>query len=232
MRSFTLLALGSLLAGLAVSADLSSINRPSASNVRGEYMEARSADVYTGACFANAEVELTGNLAVMGWKIETGSWQGVKLDGLGVMAVVKAESTLGDAMHASNPAKAVLIVDQKATEQQRAALTQFARRMGGKMLSDVVRVESRPIELTTQNIHSRSALMVAGELAKIETRALEGTDQICRHEQVWYQPLTPLEHAMPAYTLEHSYQGKGLGTLWSVPQQRSAFVGTFNFTTE
>ena len=41
-----------------------------------------------------------------------------------------------------------------------------------------------------------------------------------------YQPLTPLEHAMPAYTLEHSYQGKGLGTLWSAPQQRWPFALT------
>ena len=41
-------------------------------SVRGEYVEARTADVYTGPCFANAEVGLTGDLAVMGWKIDKG----------------------------------------------------------------------------------------------------------------------------------------------------------------
>ena len=42
-------------------------------NVRGEYLEARTADVYTGPCFANGEVGQTGRLAVMGWHIRQGS---------------------------------------------------------------------------------------------------------------------------------------------------------------
>ena len=53
-------------------------------NIRGEYIEARTADVYTGPCFANSEGGLVGELAVFGWKIDKGSWQGVSLDGLSV----------------------------------------------------------------------------------------------------------------------------------------------------
>src|SRR5947199_9309306 len=84
-------------------------------NVRGEYLEARTADVYTGPCFANGEVGQTGKLAVMGWHIEQGSFDGVNLDGLSVVGVLKAKNTLGDFELTSNPAKAVIIVDQKAT---------------------------------------------------------------------------------------------------------------------
>ena len=40
-----------------------------ASGVSGNYMEARTADVYTGPCFANGEVEINGKEAVFGWKI-------------------------------------------------------------------------------------------------------------------------------------------------------------------
>src|SRR5258708_5384281 len=172
MKTFTLLAACLLFAGLAISADVSSTSLPSTaiSKVTGEYMEARTADVYPGACFANSEVEFAGNLAVMGWKIEKGSFDGVNLDGLAVMAVVKAEGTLGDYMRTSNPAKAVLIIDQRASDEQRAALAGFAHRMGGELLSNVVRVESRLIQFTTNDIHSRRASMVAGELARIETR--------------------------------------------------------------
>jgi len=224
MKTFTLLALCALAAGLAMSADM-----PTASHVRGEYMEARTADVYTGACFANSEIEIDGKMAVLGWKIESGTWRGVKLDGLSVMAAVKAEGTLGDYMLASNPATAVLILDKKANARQRLALEAFAHKMGGDLLSNVVGIETRPIEFTTANIHSRKAMMVAGELAKLETRPLETDDQICRHEEVWYQPLTQTEHAMPAYTMADSYQGADLGTKWNVPLKRSAFVGTFNF---
>ena len=53
-------------------------------------------------------------------------------------------------------------------------------------------------------------------------------DQICHNEEVWYQPLTNLNHAMPAYTLANSYQGDGLGTKWSNPDKRSAYVGSFS----
>jgi hypothetical protein len=32
---------------------------------------------------------------------------------------------------------------------------------------------------------------------------------------------------MPAYALTHSFHGQGLGTTWSSPEKRSAFVGSF-----
>ena len=83
-------------------------------HVRGEYIEARTADVYTGPCFANAEVGLTGDLAVMGWKIDQGSFQGVNLDGLSVMGAIHASNTLGNVIDTVYPVKAVLIIDERA----------------------------------------------------------------------------------------------------------------------
>jgi hypothetical protein len=212
------LALALSLAGLGAAAD-----------IHGQYVEARTADIYTGPCFANSEVELTGNLAVLGWKIEKGAWQGVALDGLSVMGVVRADSTLGDFM---NPdavgARAVIILDERATPEQRIALSQFAKHMGGDLLKNVLRTDTRPITFASGDMHSREAKMVAGELAKVETRALEDTDKICHNEAVWYKPLTQLQHAMAAYTVQQSYQGKGLNTTWSYPGKRSAYVGTFS----
>jgi hypothetical protein len=212
------LALALSIAGLGVAAD-----------IHGQYVEARTADIYTGPCFANSEVELTGNLAVLGWKIEKGDWQGVTLDGLSVMGVVHTETTLGDYMHPDVVgARAVIIVDERATPEQRIALSQFAKQMGGDLLANVVRTDARPITFSSGDMHSRQAKMVAGELAKVETRALEETDKICHNEEVWYKPLTQLDHAMAAYTVEQSYQGKGLNTTWSYPGKRSAYVGTFS----
>jgi hypothetical protein len=212
------LALALSIAGLGVAAD-----------IHGQYVEARTADIYTGPCFANSEVELTGNLAVLGWKIEKGAWQGVSLDGLSVMGVVRTDNTLGDYMHPeAKNARAVIIVDERATPEQRIALGQFAKQMGGDLLTNVVRTESRPIAFSSGDMHSRTAKMVAGELAKVETRALEETDKICHNEEVWYKPLTQLDHAMAAYTVEQSYKGKGLNTTWSYPGKRSAYVGTFS----
>ena len=145
------------------------------------------------------------------------------------MAVVRSDNTLGDYMHpeAVN-ARAVVIVDERATAEQRIALGQFAKQMGGDLLTNVVRTEARSITFSAGDMHSRQAKMVAAELAKVETRALAETDKICHNEEVWYKPLTQLDHAMAAYTVEQSYRGKGLNTTWSYPGKRSAYVGTFS----
>jgi hypothetical protein len=200
-----------------------------AHNIYGNYVEARTADVYTGPCFANAEVGLVGQLAVFGWKVTKGSWQGADLDGMSVVGVVRAHHTLGDVFESAYPVKAVMIVDSRANAEQRLALQGFAKHMAGDLLQDVVRVDYQPIELTfaDDDIHSMQANLTAGNLAKITTRALSEGDHICRNEEVWYLPLTKLDHAMPAYALANEFQGQGLDTTWRSPDKRSAFVGTF-----
>ena len=80
----------------------------SAAGISGSYIEARTCDVWTGPCFANAEVNLDGKHAVLGWKVEKGELDNVKLDGLGVVAVVAASDTLGLAQ--TGKSRAVLIV--------------------------------------------------------------------------------------------------------------------------
>src|ERR1700752_4927947 len=86
----------------------------SAEQIRGDYIETRSADVYTGQCFANGEVNLVGNEAILAWHVQSGSWSGVPLDGLTVGAAVEARATLGDPYANPYPAKSVLLVDDQA----------------------------------------------------------------------------------------------------------------------
>ena len=52
-----------------------------AAEIRGDYVEARNADVFTGPCFSNAEVFIYGKQAVLAWKVREGSWKGVDLAG-------------------------------------------------------------------------------------------------------------------------------------------------------
>jgi hypothetical protein len=225
MRLFTSTLSVFLLSALgAVGASL-----PEA-NVEGTYVEARTADVYTGPCFANGEVGLVGKRAVMGWQVEKGSWEGVAIDGLGVVGVLLANNTLGGEMGNTYPVKSVLIIDEEADVAQRDALKAFAKHMAGDLLQDIVRVEFRPVSLNVDGgMHSTKANLMAGELAKIETRAINNGDHICSNEEVWYRPLTKVEHAMPAVAEAHSFQGTGLNTRWSTPGQRSAFVGQFHY---
>ncbi len=75
--------------------------------IQGEYIEARSADVYTGPCFANGEVGLRGNQAILGWKVRQGSWNGIALEGLSVVGVVRAGVRSGARMRPSLNARAI-----------------------------------------------------------------------------------------------------------------------------
>jgi hypothetical protein len=68
-----------------------------AAAISGHYLEARTADVYTGPCFANSEVNLAGREAILAWRVADGGWNGMDLAGLSVVAVIAAEATLGDA---------------------------------------------------------------------------------------------------------------------------------------
>lgn len=220
-------ALVSAAASISFAASL-----PSARGVTGNYMEARTADVYTGPCFANGEIDMAGKEAVLGWKINQGFWQGVDIAGLGVVAVVRSEHTLGDAYQATNPAEAVLILDERADAAQREALTDFAKHQAGDLLNHIVKVHYAPIDLTIDNgnIHGGAAQLTAGSLAAIRTRAMTSADDICGNEKIWYPPLTALNHVMPAYALEDSYSGDGLGETWNNRLKRSSFLGTFQVT--
>jgi hypothetical protein len=201
-----------------------------AQQIHGDYIETRSADVYTGACFANGEVGLVGNEAILGWRVSTGSWDGIGLDGLSVVAAVKAKATLGDPYNDPYPATAVLMVDEKATEPQRAALVAFAQRMGGRLLENIGRVVAAPIAFEIAGHRSGrhgTATLHAGRFATVQTRSLNDSDHLCGNEETFYPPLTDTTHAMPAVALTDRYQGPGLGETWINHDKRSAFVGTF-----
>ncbi len=215
-----------LLAVLCVTSILSVL--ASAEQIRGDYVETRSADVYTGQCFANGEVNLVGNEAILAWHVQSGSWDGVSLEGLTVSAAIEARATLGDPYANPYPAKSVLIVDDQASQQQRAALIAFAHQMGGELLRNTEQVISAPMELVVSPEHHGVASFRAGRFASVQTRSLNDTDHLCGNEVTFYPPLTQVSHSMPAVALTDSYRGPGLGVDWETHGKRSAFVGTFS----
>src|SRR5712691_9332380 len=75
-----------------------------AAGLTGHYLESRTCDVWTGPCFANAETSLGGKHAVLAWKVQEGALDNVRLDGLGVVAVIETSDTLG--LDQTGPGKA------------------------------------------------------------------------------------------------------------------------------
>jgi hypothetical protein len=215
LPALVLLMVGSLSIGL------------SAQQIRGDYIETRSADVYTGQCFANGEVNLVGTEAIVAWHVQSGSWDGVPLDGLTVAAAIRARATLGDPYGNPYPAKSVLLVDDQATPQQSAALASFAKQMGGELLKNVDQTLAAPMEMIVNHERHGVALLRAGQFATVQTRSLGDKDHVCGNEVTFYPPLTPVAHSMPAVAVTDAYKGPGLGESWDNHGRRSAFVGTF-----
>ncbi len=195
-------------------------------SLQGLYLEARTADVYAGHCFANSEVGLDGQEAVLAWNVSEGTYEGVELSGLSVVAVVKAQATLGDPHDNPYPAQSVLIVDENANADQRSALIQLAHDMGGELLDNVLNVRDAAVSADFGSRPGHASL-TAGELVELRTRALTHKDHLCGSEFVYYPPLTEIADAMPAYTEAHTFRGDDFNTTWSCPLKRSAFLGTF-----
>lgn len=200
-----------------------------AAQITGEYLEARTCNVYTGPCFANAEMSLSGKEALMAWKVDKGSWNDVPLDGLGAALILHAQGTLGyDGVFPMQAGKvrSVLLVDEKASAEQQEALMAFVRNSAKDLSRNIVNVERVPFELKNDHIDN-VGVFKAGKLAEIRTRKLQKGDCVCTNEVVYYQPLTEIDNASPAYSLKLSWQGEKLGTRFTNRGIRSAFLGTF-----
>src|SRR6516165_10600129 len=86
-RAFTVAALVSLAAVPLLAGGRGSVS--------GAYVEARTAEVFTGGCIMNSEAETVGKQAVLAWKVDRGTFNGIAIDGLSVVAAVAGDRNLG-----------------------------------------------------------------------------------------------------------------------------------------
>lgn len=217
MKTFVLAA----VAALTLSSTL-------AAEVRGSYLETRNAEIYASHCFANSESGIKGDLAVMAWSVESGQLAGADLSGLSVVAVVKASSTIGNPFGNPLPTKTMLIFDAEASEAQRAGLEQLARQSAGEMISEVVKTEQAPIGIDFHgNMHAKQATLTAGDIVKVTTRAIEDSDSLCHLDNIYYQPLVDLDHAMAAHALQQSIRYDAVGINVNEYRRSSVYLGSF-----
>jgi hypothetical protein len=198
----------------------------SAAGITGQYIEARTCDVWTGPCFANAEMNAGGKHAVMGWKVDKGALNNVQLDGLSVVAVVQSTDTLG--LEQTGPSSAVLIVDAKANQAQREALVNLAKKQGGDLLKKIIKVETARVELDTTGCTEGGCAHLQAGQASIKTRCLDGHhDKVCGNEVNFYPPLAKNVDAKAAVATQHAYTGAGFNETWKDSERRGAYVGSF-----
>ena len=194
----------------------------------GEYVEARTAEVFAGGCIMNSEAETMGRQAVLAWRITGGAFNGVPLDGLTVIAAVAGDRNLGMREmggEAPTAVKAVITVDPRATPAQRTALVALVRELTGGLITQVVRVDTAPMRFAT----SANYIEVSAADTLMLTIKKEMThDPSCGAMQ-WFKPFTQMAQSSMGVAEAHSFSGIGLGTKWSAPDKRSAFWGTFSY---
>jgi len=192
--------------------------------VSGQYVEARTAEIFTGGCIMGSEAETMGKQAVLAWKVNRGSINGVSLDGLSVVAALAGDVNLG--LHeiggSAATVRSVLYVDERANPVQRMALVSLANDMT-KRIGTIVSVTPAPITFADAgaSIHiatSNVALDVTKEISH---------DPTCGAQQ-WFSPLAATDHAHMGQADQNAFTGSALGTKWSDPNKRSAFFGTFS----
>jgi hypothetical protein len=197
-----------------------------ASPLRGEYVEARTAEVFAGGCIMSSQAETMGKTAVLAWHVTQGVYDGQTLDGLSVVAAVSGDRNLGIREiggEAPSHVRAVIYVDDRATPAARKALVKMADELSRGLISEVVEVKSAPVRFDS----SAHAVDVAAGDASLSVTKHMHHDPSCGATR-WFTPFTRLESATMGVTEVLSYSGHELDTRWSDPHKRSSFYGEFS----
>lgn len=215
MRSLLLVGLASLLLA----------NVASAQSIQGDYLEARNANVWAGPCLVNAEIGVVGDKAILAWKVNEGSHDGVRLDGLSVVAVVCGNRTFGVGDKVTT--QTIFVVDERADESQREALVKMATGLAGETVQKVVAVKQAKIKLEVSNDDSGYAVLDAG-IAKVRTRTMYQSDNTCGVEpRLAYPTLSKVSEPRAAFALTNEYTAKEFDTKYTLRNTRSGVIGKF-----
>jgi len=194
--------------------------------VTGEYVEARTAEVFTGGCIMNSEAETMGKQAVLAWKVDRGSFNGIALDGLSVVAAIAGDRNLGmQEMGGEKPTvKSAMYVDARANGAQQIALVAMANALSNGLVGTIVQVTPAPIAFAD---HGSEIQVSAGQVTLDVNKHLTH-DPTCGAMQ-WFHPLAQVDQSAIGVAAQHMFTGAALGTKWSDPNKRSAFFGTFSY---
>lgn len=191
--------------------------------LRGDYVEARTASVFAGACHYNGELMTTGRDAIMAWDFSAGSYKGVDLTGVKAVAVVSSQANLGDD---SAPRVSEITVDSSATPAQAEAVIAVLKSHCQAALGNIAAIHRASVSFEDQD---HQYTVNAAGLASIQTQPMPN-DECCKQPGlVWYSPLMPLEHRKVGYTVNAAYTAGTITDVWQRSGENDAIYGSFSF---
>ena len=192
------------------------------STVQGEYIEARSASVYVGACHFGAEYVEGGREATVVWNIQSGSWNDVSLKDLTVVAVISAKNNLAID---TETRRSVLYMDPSTTPEQRAAISDMLTTKQADILGEVVATQTASVKFTKEG--TKYDVKVGEVLALSANRyPCAGCTQ---PHQIWYKPLTTIQNTIVGKSEVYRYKDTHLPVTWQQSgAENNIFVGSFS----
>lgn len=190
----------------------------------GDYVEARTASVFAGACHYSGEYVADGREAVMAWHFKAGDWHGVPLAGLAAVAVVRADNNLAEPTAHRTTA---LFLDSKATPAQQTALAQALTTRYAATFGDVKSEGTATITFT--RTASGGYRVRAPQVAALSVDAMPNRECCKQPNLVWYKPLAPITDRRVGYTQLASITARTGGDPWTRDNENSAFYGTFTW---
>jgi hypothetical protein len=218
MKYMSFAAAAILLGAASLSADNSTA-------ISGDYVEARTAEVFTGGCIMGMEGESMGREAVLAWRVNRGAFDGVALDGLKVVAIVAGDVNLGTReLGGAAPTEidAIVLVDDRATAAQRGALVSMARSLSNGLIDNAADVRTAGVTFERE----ADAIRVQAGAAKLTVATKLEHNPSCGAMK-WFDPLGRVDGATIGMTKMFAFGDRALNRSWQQVDRRSAFFGTF-----
>lgn len=190
----------------------------------GTYFEACSCDVACPCTFLSAPTN--GDCtAILGWHIENGNFTGADLDGLNIALAVYSPGHMLETKW-----RVALYLDERASEEQKNALTQiFTGQVGGHMsnlvplIGEVLGISSVPIEYETNGKQRRLKIGNVGETEVEAIQDSSGADVTINNAPLGVAPGHP---QVVAKSRKFSYKDYGLE--WEI-SGKNGFYSPFNY---
>ncbi|MGC4076078.1 MAG: DUF1326 domain-containing protein [Rubrivivax sp.] len=188
--------------------------------VRGDYVEARTASVFAGACHYNGERVTEGKSALLAWRLDGGSFDGIDLGGVKLAAVVACDDNLAER---AATRRSAITVDADSDVKANAAVAWVKQRVGDQ-LGEVVSVRRAPVTFE----HPTDAFVVRVDgFGSMSVKAMPDRACCSQPELVWYQPLMPVTDRRVGYTASAQVAVVAIGADWQRSDENSAIYGRF-----
>ncbi len=190
--------------------------------ISGDYAEVRSNEVYTCGCRFSGQSDLAATEAILAWRIDSGSIDGVPLAGSKMVAVVAGKDNLE---RQQAPRKSVLFVDAPQTQP----LLSLASRYFSEIIGEIVAVKAVPIEFEIDG--DRALVRLDG--VEVSLRRAVLPDDAHDGSYRWYEPFVPTTEWTLGVALRNEYWRDGLNRRWRITDPEiTGYFGSFELPGE